>query len=237
MMLAAGSMKTSVAIIATFARGRVSISETDERGDMRYVSEMMDLWVKDALAHSGLKQAELARRLTEKLKVSIDRAAVNKMTTGARRVSGVEMLAIEEITGWPAPTSRESNISMVPQISWVSAGALSSQEPVDVRQAVDLIAVPELPQGQWIALEVQGDSMDRVSPAGSVIFVNCADTNLVNGRFYVISDEKDHGTTYKRYRSNPDRFVPFSTNPDHEPIYPENGFRVIGRVWRTHKDL
>lgn len=230
-------MRTVVAHIATDASGLVANLQTDVRGAFRYATDMMDLWIQEALQQSGLSQSELARRLTEKLGRSIDRAAVNKMAKGTRNISGEEMLAIEALTGHPAPTAGAGQISVVPQISWVSASAMRPEAPVSVSDAVSFIAVPELPPGKWIALEVQGDSMDRVSPDGSIIFVNCSDQRLVNGKFYVFEDAHDHGTTYKRFRSNPDRFVPYSTNPDHEPIYPEGDFRVIGRVWRTHKDL
>jgi SOS-response transcriptional repressor LexA len=230
-------MRTVVAHIATDARGIVANLQTDVRGEFRYAAGMMDLWIQEALQQSGLSQSELARRLTEKLGRSIDRAAVNKMAKGTRNISGEEMLAIEALTGHPAPTAGAGQISVVPQISWVSASAMRPEAPVSVSDAVSFIAVPELPPGKWIALEVQGDSMDRVSPDGSIIFVNCSDQRLVNGKFYVFEDAHDHGTTYKRFRSNPDRFVPYSTNPDHEPIYPDGEFRVIGRVWRTHKDL
>jgi hypothetical protein len=48
-------------------------------------------------------QAELARRMTDKLGRSIDRAAVNKMTKGTRDVSADEMLAVMQITGAPLP--------------------------------------------------------------------------------------------------------------------------------------
>jgi DNA-binding transcriptional regulator YdaS (Cro superfamily) len=48
-------------------------------------------------------QAELARRMTEKLGRSVDRAAVNKMTKGTRDVSAGEMLAIMQITGASLP--------------------------------------------------------------------------------------------------------------------------------------
>lgn len=230
-------MRTVVAHIATNARGRVAKSQTDACRAIRYADDMMDLWIQEALQHSGLSQSELARRLTEQLGRSIDRAAVNKMTKGTRNISGEEMLAIEALTGHPAPTAGAGQISVVPQVSWVSASEMRPEAPVSITDAVSFIAVPELPPGKWIALEVQGDSMDRVSPDGSIIFVNCSDQRLVNGKFYVFQDATDHGTTYKRFRSNPDRFVPYSTNPDHEPIYPEGDYRVIGRVWRTHKDL
>lgn len=50
-----------------------------------------------------MSQAELSRRLTAELGRSIDRAAVNKMTTGRRGIDGEEVLAIERILDHPAP--------------------------------------------------------------------------------------------------------------------------------------
>lgn len=232
-------MPTVVAHIATSARGRVAKRCTDVRSGFRYACDMNGDWLKEALAHANqMKQAELARRLAAMLGPNYDdRSIVNKMVLGKRQMSGPELLAISEITGYKLPERDGNHISLVPQISWVSASEMRTEAPVTIKDAVGFIAVPELPPGEWIALEVQGDSMDRVSPDGSIIFVNCADKRLVNGKFYVFQDANDHATTYKRFRSNPDRFVPYSTNPEHEPIYPEGDFRVIGRVWRTHKDL
>jgi DNA-binding transcriptional regulator YdaS (Cro superfamily) len=59
-------------------------------------------------------QAELARRMTEKLGRSIDRAAVNKMTKGTRDVSAGEMLAIMQITGASLPAEFAAIASLRP---------------------------------------------------------------------------------------------------------------------------
>ena len=62
-------------------------------------------WVRDALEHSGLSQAELARRLFERRVLSAnDRSMVNKMAN-FRDVTAEEALAIAEITGFPLDTS------------------------------------------------------------------------------------------------------------------------------------
>lgn len=123
----------------------------------------------------------------------------------------------------------------VPIITWVSAGALSRE---DVQQdntgEIDMYGLD--PRGNWIALRVEGDSMDRISPPGSLIFVNTLDKRLVPNGCYVISDG-DNQATYKRYRSNPARFEPVSTNPTHEPIFPDGDPVIIGRVKKTTLDM
>lgn len=116
---------------------------------------------------------------------------------------------------------------IVPLLTWVSAGAMSRDDLS--QEAIGTIAVADLPPGDWFALEVVGDSMDRISPSESRIFVNRADKKLIPHACYVI-DDGEGNATYKRYRSNPARFEPFSTNPDHEPLYPDNEPTVIGRV-------
>lgn len=78
--------------------------------------------------------------------------------------------------------------------------------------------------------------MDRISPPGSVIFINTKDKRLIANALYVIADEEGNAT-YKRYRPGPPpRFEPVSTNSNLEPIFPENEPAIIGRVRRTMLD-
>lgn len=227
-----------VAHIATDAQEGVAKLITDERGDRRYAERMLDQWVKDALAHAGMGQAELGRRLTDKLRRSIDRAAVNKMTLNKRAIAGDELIAIEEITGFPAPLENADAITKVPLLdSFVSAGNLSPRDAVRPEDVTRYVAVGALPPGDWIALTVEGDSMDLVSPDGSIIFVNRADQRLLEGGFYVVTLESDDGTTYKRFREHPDYFSPYSTNRDHGPVLLDVPYRVVGRVYRTMLDI
>lgn len=227
-----------VARIATSPQDPVANLITDARRDRRYGHPMLNEWVADALKHSGMGQAELSRRLTEKLRRAIDRAAVNKMVSGKRAVSGDEMLAIEEATGFPAPMENADGLTKVPLLdTLVSAGNLSPREAVRPEDVERYVVASDLPPGNWFALTVEGDSMDLVSPAGSVIFVNRADTRLVEGGFYVVSLESEAGTTYKRFREYPDYFSPYSTNRDHGPVLLDVPYRVIGRVYRTLLDI
>ncbi|MBB4146047.1 S24 family peptidase [Rhizobium rhizoryzae] len=115
----------------------------------------------------------------------------------------------------------------VPLIAKVSAGDLQRDDLRD--EQIGTITVGQLPAGDWIALEVDGDSMDRISPPESIIIVNRADKRLVANACYVVADENGQAT-YKRYRPNPDRFEPVSTNTAHEPIFPQQLPAVIGRV-------
>lgn len=136
----------------------------------------------------------------------------------------------------PASTKK---IAEIPLLDKVTAGRLrapSSQIPVE---DVPLLAFADLGRGDFFALTVDGDSMDRWSPDGSVIVVNQADRTLVTGRAYVISQRGE--ATFKMWRPDPPRFTPFSTNPIHEPIFVKSKAEaeklVVGRVKRTVLDL
>lgn len=209
----------------------------------------MAQWVESSLLHSSMTQTALAEKLASRLRVEFDRSKVNKMVLGKRKVAADELLAIEEATGYPAPAAlRESpepqqkgkpKILSVPLLDNVTAGKLrasSSQIPVE---DVPLLAFADLGRGEFFALRVEGDSMDRISPDGSVIVVNQADQVLVAGKPYVISQRGE--ATFKVWRSDPPRFAPYSTNPLHEPIFVKSKTEaermVVGRVKRTVLDL
>lgn len=129
-------------------------------------------------------------------------------------------------------------ITKVPLLDTVAAGRLknpSSQIPVE---DVPLLAFADLGRGEFFALKVDGDSMDRLSPEGSVIVVNRADRQLVGGKCYVFSHRGE--TTFKMWQGgdNP-HLAPYSTNPTNKPIFfkKKSDLEVIGRVKRTVLDL
>lgn len=209
----------------------------------------MAQWVEASLLHSGMSQTALAERLATRLRVDFDRSKVNKMVLGKRKVSADELFAIEEITDYPAPAAlreppkssdrSKPKVHQVPLLDNVTAGKLktpSSQIPVE---DVTLLAFADLGRGEFFALTVEGDSMDRLSPDGSIIVVNQADQTLVAGKPYVISQRGE--VTFKVWRADPPRFAPFSTNPVHEPIFVKSKTEaermVVGRVRRTVLDL
>lgn len=133
-------------------------------------------------------------------------------------------------------TGADAVAKSVPLISWVSAGTLQSPESVEDIRSASHLSVGGLPPGEWVALEVVGSSMDRISPPGSVIVVNLRDKKLVPNACYVI--QMDGGeATYKRFRPNPDRFEPVSTSAEHEPIFPEGPVTVLGRVRKSMIDM
>lgn len=142
--------------------------------------------------------------------------------------------ALDVTPEWLAFGAGEEATQAVPLISWVSAGAFGAADPVHDLDDATRITVTDLPEGDWVALRVTGDSMDRISPPDSIILVNRSDKKLVANACYIVQDA-DGSATYKRYRPNPDRFEPVSTNTAHEPLFPDPGNMpaIFGRVGRT----
>jgi phage repressor protein C with HTH and peptisase S24 domain len=82
---------------------------------------------------------------------------------------------------------------------------------------VPLLAFADLGRGDFFALTVEGDSMDRMAPEGATIVVNQADRTLVAGKPYVLSDRG--AVTFKLWKPGPRRASPsVRTNPMHEPL-------------------
>jgi transcriptional regulator with XRE-family HTH domain len=193
--------------------------------------------VREEKRLSQPKLAELAgvsQQLISRLENGKD--LTTKKLPEIARALGVTVAELDENFGGEADFSAVA----APLISWVSAGALEKPEiPVsgvdDMKRAT---TVGLDPKGQWIALRVKGDSMDRISPPDSLIFVNLKDRRLVPNACYVISDE-DGGASYKRYRPSPARWEAVSTNGKHKPylVKGDHGPRIIGRVKRTVLDL
>ena len=178
----------------------------------------------------GLKIEELAER------AGLSTTYVWRMERGERNVSLKNLQKLADALGVaPSDLIESKPVADVPILSWVSAGMMARD---DVQQdVVGEIRMSDLdPRGEWIALRVEGDSMDRISPPGSLILVDMTDKALVPNACYIITDG-DSQATYKRFRSNPPRFEPVSTNPSHQPIFPDGEPAVIGRVRRSLIDM
>jgi SOS-response transcriptional repressor LexA len=172
----------------------------------------------------GVTQAKLG------IALGISQPQARALLYGDRAIKADEIPVLEQFFGAPFQGDRDVIPVEVPLLSWVSAGALSSNGDQD--EALGTVRATGLEKGDWIALRVEGSSMNRISPPESVIFVNRADKELVPNGLYVIADSNG-AATYKRYRPDPPRFEPVSTVLDHETIYPENEPTVIGRVRRS----
>jgi phage repressor protein C with HTH and peptisase S24 domain len=204
-----------------------------------------------SLVRGGLMKGKFPNGLAEAIKlrkisqgqlaeaIGTSQQQIGRLVNGEREMTAIwaERLAA------PLKTSPEQlvfpNIKRfrAPVLSWVSAGRMAQQEGVRKTDIKKYVLLADLPKGDWIVLEVEGDSMDRIAPDGSYIAVNLADQRTINDKFYVFGTEQGEAT-FKRFRSGtPPRLQPFSTNPDHETQQMSDQMLVVGRVGRVINDL
>lgn len=182
---------------------------------------------------SGLTQSALAEL------AGTTQQQIGRLLQGEREMTVVWARALGHALG-VAPEELifpELKRQRAPLLSWVTAGRLVQQDGVRKVDAKRFLPITGLPAGDWIVLQIEGDSMDRIAPDGALIFVNRNDRRLVDNKFYVFSTEQGEAT-FKRYREgSPPRLQPFSTNPDNETIFPQDGMKVVGRVRRVMVEI
>lgn len=197
-----------------------------------YIIDKFPNGLREVLDETRMSQAELARRIGKQ------RQEVKRWYDGAYRLTP----EIAEQIAQHLPRTAEQLLfphrsaeTVVPLLSWISAGGLAEPRAVAAHdEALEMIRWSLNEKGDWFALRVEGDSMNRISPPDSVIFVNRRDKRLVGNACYIIADA-DGNASYKRYRTDPARWEPVSTNEAHEPSYVEHDGEpvIIGRVRRT----
>lgn len=148
---------------------------------------------------------------------------INEVLNGKRRIQQREMPILANYLGMndgPDPSVRR-----IARIGLVPAGSL--REALD--QADGSLEVPaSLPKGVF-ALEVDGESMNKIAPFGCDVIVDPNDTKLFSGDLYVLNQGGEF--TFKRFLQDPARLVPLSSDPAHREI--ELGaepVQVVGRV-------
>lgn len=209
-------------------------NEINMRSKYRTMINLINDRIQQRLNDLGItaRAASLRAGLSADAIRNIERA-VESGRDGISTVTILKLAPILQTTpSWLLEGGGSPESRAIPKLSWVSAGTFETTDAIMSTDDVTMLRIADLPEGDWVALDVIGDSMDRISPPGSVIVVNRSDRRLTPNACYVIEDGEG-GATYKRYRTNPDRFEPVSTNPEHEPLFPDQMPRIFGRVRRT----
>lgn len=244
------------AIIATIRQAIFAIVAIDYFANIANSSDMKDLNHENKLWLVGkLKAAprgtrtELAKALDKKPD-AITRMA-NVSDVGETRVISLPELhilakffndtppgLIGAVEAPPPPERRSHEISRVRLLDHVPAGKL--RQPLSqIPPGGEFLSLVDLGRGQFFALTVDGDSMDRIIPHGARVIVDESDRVLVSGKPYVISNRGE--ASLKLWKPSPPRWAPYSNNPMHEPIYVKSKEAaekmVVGRVKRAVLEL
>lgn len=161
-----------------------------------------------------MKQAMISKTL------GLPSSAVSNLYTGKRVLQYDEAQKLHD--AWP---SGAKPVRSIPVIGMAGAGNwLEAIESAD-----ESIEAPADAGGAF-AVRVVGDSMDLMLPEGSRAIVDPEKTDLFVGKLYLIKNAEEE-VTIKRYRSDPARFEPVSSNEAHKAFSLGSGrFTVIGQV-------
>lgn len=168
-----------------------------------------------------------SRRVMQKevaVALGIAPARVTEMLKGTRRIQQHEMPVLAKLLGMEDDPG--SNVRRIKRIGQVPAGSLREA----LKQSTDTVEVSaNLPKGVF-ALEVDGESMNKIAPFGADVIVDPNDKALFSGDLYVLSNDTGE-FTFKRYLENPSRLVPMSSDPSHQEMRLGNEpINIIGRV-------
>jgi transcriptional regulator with XRE-family HTH domain len=119
-------------------------------------------------------------------------------------------------------------IQAVPIIRWEEAVdvALDDQNIFAARPRKHVAAISE--KTTLLALRIQTAECNLEFPIGTTIIVDYADNRLVDGLFYLFAHAGE--AILRRWRIDPRRLEPFSSDPNTEPVFLKRNPEVIGRV-------
>jgi SOS-response transcriptional repressor LexA len=204
------------------------------------------LLVRRTMKALGISQARLAADLG-----FASQSAVSALLAGKRRVTVDEAAAVYALLGLDSPVSATQaepatailrdpvpdapdftpDYSIVPIIGIAGAGRW--REAVEV--PLGHMPVPGRLAGRGVfGIEVSGDSMNLLIDDGGLILVDAGQKELAPGGVYLIANSGGEATV-KRYRRDPARFEPCSSNPAHRPfLVSDDDFSVLGKVvWKS----
>lgn len=185
------------------------------------------LRVRSLRAEAGITQDALADLIgTTKATISkIERSTVPPKMEWIEKLSAALKVEQAALLFGDATQSAKNQASYIPVIGMIAAGSWreaiqSSEEHIPVVNA----------KPHMFALKVEGDSINRVAISGSYVAIDPSNPTLNDGSIYAVQNAEGEATL-KRFRRNPDRLEPDSTNPEYKPILlGSEAITVIGRA-------
>lgn len=164
---------------------------------------------------------------------TVSRLELGRMTLTLpwmERIATALGVSLHEIIASPG-----SGLRMVPLIGEVAAGEWA----LAVRDPIGWVPVPDRAVGtRCFALRPKGDSMNLIAGEEDSYVVFDPDQNaLEEGKIYAVRNTGGEAT-FKRYRADPPRLEPMSSNPKHQPIMVGvEPFTIIARAIYVGREL
>lgn len=180
-----------------------------------------------AFDRDRIREAMRERKVTQTAMAKVmglpAQSAFSNIMKEKRRVTAEEAKRAYDFLG----LAREPSIQWVPVIGITNAGHW--REAIQMPLG-NLPVQPGSVSDDAFAVEVSGDSMDKLIQDGGHIIVDPRQKELRDGKVYLIQNP-DGEATVKAYFRSPPRFEPVSTNTDHKGwLVSECEFIVLGRV-------
>lgn len=161
----------------------------------------------------GWSLDELAARIGE----DVSAPTISRLEVGRIALTHAWLEKIGAALGVP-PTElirdKSSEVRLVPVIGLVSAGNWMEA----IQHPTGYLPIPANAAGdRAFALQPQGDSMSNIVAEHEYIVVDPDQLDLIEGKAYIVKNAEGEAT-FKRYRSDPPRLEPDSSNPKHKPI-------------------
>jgi transcriptional regulator with XRE-family HTH domain len=177
----------------------------------------------------GLSQGKLSRRaeVTQQLISQLEHEH-NVSTRSLPAIARALGVQVKDLDVNFQDTTSGSDLLPIPVLSEAEVIADAARSKSD-----ESVSISDLPYGDWIALMMTDDAMDRVAPPGALIIVNRADRELEDGGLYLFSEGRE--VKCRRYRAGKsEAWLPFSVNPEHfaEP-YLRGSQKIVGRCRRS----
>jgi SOS-response transcriptional repressor LexA len=199
------------------------------------VRQVSQARLADALGFAS--QSAVSALLAGKRRVTVDEAAAIYALLGLDEAGQAGSAPIPQAEPASARLRESSAGDMLPDYGVVPvigiAGAGRWREAVEV--PLGHMPVPVRLSGRGVfGIEVSGDSMDLLIEDGGLILVDAGQKELAPGGVYLIANSRGEATV-KRYRRDPARFEPCSSNPAHHPfLISDDDFSVLGKVvWKS----
>lgn len=186
--------------------------------------------IRELRIAAGLTLEELASRIGE----GVHFTTIAKIEKSQRTISLDWILKIANALH-VAPAAllqvERRPVTLIPLVGGIAAGNWREA----VLDPVEMIPVAGVGPNAF-ALRPIGDSMNKVVGEGAIVVVDPDQLDLLEGKLYAVMNGSGE-TTFKRYRNDPARLEPVSTNPEHQPIpLGREPFTVIGRVvWQMEQ--
>lgn len=157
--------------------------------------------VKSRRIELGLTQAELAELAgtTQQGIVSIESGRTKRPRNILEIAKALQTDVVWLMEGGSFQTLAQINTRKIPLISYVQAGALCAENPIEALDGNFEYVMTDMDWSEYtFALRIEGDSMEPDFKAGDIIVVD-PEVEPTPGEF-VVASNGDHEATFKKYR-------------------------------------